>query len=73
MIGPVGSNNPGNGSVGGTVVETVVDGRNVDETVVEIGARIDVVVEDEETSVEVVVVGAIETAVVETVVNGGSG
>ena len=63
MIGPVGSNNPGNGGVGGTVVETVV----------EIGARIDVVVEDEETSVEVVVVGAIETAVVETVVNGGSG
>ena len=56
-----------------TVVETVVDGRTVDETVVEIGARIDVVVENEGTSVEVVVVGAMEAAVVETVVNGGSG
>ena len=56
-----------------TVVETVVDGRTVDETVVEIGARIEVVVEDEETSVEVVVVGAMEAAVIETVVNGGSG
>ena len=65
MIGPVGSNNPGNGGVGETVGAegesmVVVDGETIVEAVVEVEARRDAV-------------GAVGETVVETVVKGGSG
>ena len=58
-----------------------MDGGVVDEAVVEVGAKIDAVVVDEETTVDAVVeaearrdaVGAVEETVVKVVVNGGSG